>query len=156
MNICRNWLRGRLNGRPFVRNVILALSDKWLSLDTDPMDEQIIIAQMSFINFGQVHIWFRRSADAMLLVRRTSASQISRQPRQPQNCCGEHVCYMWLDTWTATSAPWNYKVTAVRLLSNKNLGENTCSIWLQWSISALLLSKASIFQLFNIQLYSTW
>ena len=40
----------------------------------------IIIAQMSFINLGQVHIWFRTSADAMLLVQRTSASQISRQP----------------------------------------------------------------------------
>ena len=49
------------------------------------MDEQIIIAQMSFINIGQVHIWFRTSADAMLLVRRTSASQISRQPL--------HVCW---------------------------------------------------------------
>ena len=73
-------LRGSRNGRPIVRNAILALSDKWLSLDTRPMDEQIIIAQMSFINIGQVRIWFRTSADAMLLVRRTSASQISRQP----------------------------------------------------------------------------
>ena len=72
--------RGSRNGRPIVRNAILALSDKWLSFDTRPMDEQIIIAQMSFINIGQVHIWFRTSADAMLLVRRTSASQISRQP----------------------------------------------------------------------------
>ena len=44
------------------------------------MDEQIIIAQMSFINLGQVDIWFRTSADTVLLVRRTSASQISRQP----------------------------------------------------------------------------
>ena len=35
---------------------------------------------MKFINLGQVHIWFRTSADAMLLVRRTSASQISRLP----------------------------------------------------------------------------
>ena len=26
----------------------------------------IIIAQMSFINLGQVHIWFRTSADATL------------------------------------------------------------------------------------------
>ena len=72
--------RGSRNGRPIVRNAILALSDKWLSLDTRPMDEQMIIAQMSFINIGQVHIWFRTSADAMLLVRRTSASQISCQP----------------------------------------------------------------------------
>ena len=72
--------RGSRNGRPIVRNAILALSDKWLSLDTRPMDEQIIIAQMSFINLGQVHIWFWTSADAMLLVRRTSVSQISRQP----------------------------------------------------------------------------
>ena len=75
-----HYSRGSRNGRPIVRNAILALSDKWLSLDTRPMDEQIIIAQMSFINIGQVHIWFRTSADAMLLVRRTSASQISRQP----------------------------------------------------------------------------
>ena len=44
------------------------------------MDEQMIIAQMSFIHLGQVDIWFWTSADAMLLVRRTSASQISRQP----------------------------------------------------------------------------
>ena len=51
--------------------------------DSRPMDEQIIIAQMSFINLGQVHIWFRTSADAMLLVRRTSASSISRQPLGP-------------------------------------------------------------------------
>ena len=72
--------RGRRNGRPIVRNAILALSDKWLSLDTRPMDEQIIIAQMSFINLRKVHIWFRTSADAMLLVWRTSASQISWQP----------------------------------------------------------------------------
>ena len=48
--------RGSRSGRPIVRNAILALSDKWLSLDTRPMDEQIIIAQMSFINLGQVHI----------------------------------------------------------------------------------------------------
>ena len=74
---CPTVYRGRQNGRPIVRNAILALSDKWLSLDTRPMDEQIIIAQMSFINLGQVHIWFRTSADAMILV---SASQISRQP----------------------------------------------------------------------------
>ena len=72
--------RGRRNRRPIVRNAILALSDKWLSLDTHPKDKQIIIAQMNFINLGQVHIWFRTSADAMLLVRRTSASQISWQP----------------------------------------------------------------------------
>ena len=77
---CLTVYRGRQNGRSIVRNAILALSDKWLSLDTRPMDEQIIIAQMSFINLGQVHIWFRTSADAMILVRRTSASQISRQP----------------------------------------------------------------------------
>ena len=51
----------------------------WLSLDICLKDEQII-TQMNFINLGQVHIWFRTSADAMLLVRRTSASQISRQP----------------------------------------------------------------------------
>ena len=72
--------RGHQNGRPIVWHAILALSDKWLSLDTRPMDKQIIIAQMSFINLGQIHIWFRTSADAMLLVRRMSASQISRQP----------------------------------------------------------------------------
>ena len=47
-------LRGRRNGRPIVQNVILAMSDKWLSLDTRQMEEQIIIAQMSFINLGQV------------------------------------------------------------------------------------------------------
>ena len=41
---------------------------------------QIIIAQMSFIHLGQVDIWFWTSVDAMLLVQRTSASQISRQP----------------------------------------------------------------------------
>ena len=38
---------------------------------------------------GQVHIWFRTSADAMSLVGRASASQISRQPLQAskeQNC----------------------------------------------------------------------
>ena len=64
-----------------VRNAILALLDKWLSVDTRLMDEQIIIAQVSLINLGQVHIWFRTSADAMLLVRRTSASQISRNFR---------------------------------------------------------------------------
>ena len=74
------WLsRGRRNRLPIVRNAILALSDKWLSLDTHPKDEQIIIAQMNFINLGQVNIWFRTSADAMLLVRKTSASQISWQ-----------------------------------------------------------------------------
>ena len=49
--------KGSQNRRPIVRNAILALSDKWLSLDTRPMDEQIIIAQMSFINLGQVHIF---------------------------------------------------------------------------------------------------
>ena len=74
------YCRGRRNGHLIVRNAILALSDKWLSLDTHPMDEQIIIAQMSFINLGQVHIWFQKSADVMLLVRRMSASQISREP----------------------------------------------------------------------------
>ena len=73
-----NIYRGSRNGRPTVWNAILALSDKWLSLDIRHMDEQIIIAQMSFMNVGQVHIWFRTSADAMLLVRRTSASQVSR------------------------------------------------------------------------------
>ena len=72
--------RGSQNGRPIVRNAILPLSDKWLSLDTRPMDEQMIISQMSFIHFGQVDIWFRTSVDAMLLVWRTSAPQISRQP----------------------------------------------------------------------------
>ena len=56
--------RARQNGRPIVRNAILALSNKWLSLDTRPMDEQIIIAQMSFINLGQVHIWFRTNFTA--------------------------------------------------------------------------------------------
>ena len=69
--------RGSRNGRPIVRNAILALSDKWLSLDTSPMDEQII-SQMSFNHFGQVDIWFWISVDAMLLVGRTSA-QISQQ-----------------------------------------------------------------------------
>ena len=79
------WIpRGRRNGRPIVRKAILALSDEWLSLATRPMDEQIIIAQMSFIHLGQVDIWFRTSVDAMLLVRRTSASQISRQPLIPR------------------------------------------------------------------------
>ena len=36
-----NWgdgFRARRNRRPIVRNAILALSDKWLSLDTRPMD----------------------------------------------------------------------------------------------------------------------
>ena len=80
MGWAQGYSRGRWNGCPIVRNAILALSDKWLSLDTRPMDEQIIIAQMSFINLRQVHIWFRTSADAMLLVRRTSASQIPWQP----------------------------------------------------------------------------
>ena len=73
-------VRGRGNGRPIVRKAILALSDKWLSLATRPMDEEVIIAQMSFIHLGQVDIWFRTSVEAMLLVRRTSAFQISRQP----------------------------------------------------------------------------
>ena len=72
---CTNPFRGRGNGRTIVQNAILALSDKWLSLD-----EQIITAQMSFIHLRQVDIWFRTSADAMLLVRRMSASQITRQP----------------------------------------------------------------------------
>ena len=72
--------RGRGNGRPIVRNAILGLSDKWLSLVTRPMDKQIIIAQMSFIHLGQVDIWFWTSVDTILLVRRTSASQISCQP----------------------------------------------------------------------------
>ena len=40
----------------------------------------MIIAHMSFIHFGQVDIRFRTSVDAMSLVRRTSASQISQQP----------------------------------------------------------------------------
>ena len=40
---CRQATRGRRNGRPIVRNTILALSDKLLSFDTSPMDEQIII-----------------------------------------------------------------------------------------------------------------
>ena len=96
--------RGRRNGRPIVRKAILALSDEWLSLATRPMDEQIIIAQMSFIHLGQVDIWFRTSVDAMLLVRRTSASQISRQPlqwrhnehdgvsnHQPHHCLLKHL-----------------------------------------------------------------
>ena len=76
MDVCR----GSRNGRPIVRNATLALSDKWVSLDTGPKNEQIMIAQINFINLGQVHIWFHTSADAMLLVRETSASQISRQP----------------------------------------------------------------------------
>ena len=72
--------RDRRNGRPIVRNAISALLDKWLSFDTRSMDEQIIIAQMTFIHLGQVDIWFRTSADAMLLVQRTSAPKISWQP----------------------------------------------------------------------------
>ena len=79
-NLTQCCLRGCRNGRPVVRNAILALSDKWLSLDTCLLDEQIIIAQMSFINLGLVHIWFRTRADAMLFFRRMSASQISSQP----------------------------------------------------------------------------
>ena len=55
-SIFHKHIRGSRNGRPIVRNAILALSDKWLSLDTRPMDEQIIIAQISFFNLGQVHI----------------------------------------------------------------------------------------------------
>ena len=49
---CRVKCRGSRNERPIVWSTILALSDKWLSLDIRPMDEQIIIAQMSFINLG--------------------------------------------------------------------------------------------------------
>ena len=61
---------GRGNGHPIVQNIILALLDKWLSLDTHSMDEQIIIAQMSFMHLR----W--TCADAMLLVQKTSAPQI--------------------------------------------------------------------------------
>ena len=47
-------------GRPAVWNPILTLSDKWLSLDIYPMNEQIIIAQMSFFHLGRVNMWFRQ------------------------------------------------------------------------------------------------
>ena len=79
IGICYVVGRGRENGSPIVRNAILALSDKWLLLDTCPMDEQIIISQIRFIHFGQVDIWLRTTVDVMLLVWRMSASQISRQ-----------------------------------------------------------------------------
>ena len=34
-------VRSRGNRRPIVKNTILALSDKWLSLDARPVDKQI-------------------------------------------------------------------------------------------------------------------
>ena len=104
--------RGSGNRRPIVRNAILTLSDKWLSLDTRPMDEQITIAPMSFIHMGQADIWFRTSADAMLLVRRTSASQISQQslplvtPSLPSCRMGWHYV-------TPSDSPAWYGKTAV-------------------------------------------
>ena len=112
--------RGSRNGRPIVRNAILALSDKWLSLDTRPMDEQIIIAQMSFINLGQVHIWFWTSADAMLLVRRTSVSQISRQPlpSQWETTLQCNIVYHWL----GTCSEWPLIIIAGDILM-------TCGMW---------------------------
>ena len=89
--VCYN--RGHRNRRPIVWSTILALSDKWLSLDTRLKDEQMIIAQMNFVNLEQVHIWFRTSADAMLLFRTTSASQISRQPL---NNSGTRFLCIWV------------------------------------------------------------
>ena len=67
------------------------------------MDEQII-TQMSFINFGQVHIWFRTSADAMLLVRRRSASQISWQPLLNLHV---HIYIIYITMWYITYN-WNH------------------------------------------------
>ena len=49
---------GCRNRRSIIRNAILALSDKWLSLDSCPMDKQIIISQMRFIHHGWVNKWF--------------------------------------------------------------------------------------------------
>ena len=79
------------------------MSDKWLSLDTSLKDEQIIIVQMNFINLGQVHIWFRTSAGAMLLVRRTSASQISWQPLNMILDCTQ---YSSVQSSTYPTAQW--------------------------------------------------
>ena len=66
--------RGRRNGRPIVWHAILALSDKWLSLDTRPMDKQIIIAQWALLTsdkytsvFGQVLMPCYLSEGRMLL-----------------------------------------------------------------------------------------
>ena len=50
-----------------------------------------MIAQMNFVNLGQVHIWFRTSADAMLLFWTTSASQIS-----PLNNSGTRFLCIWV------------------------------------------------------------
>ena len=50
-------------------------SDKALSLDSHAMAEQIVIALMSCIHIGWADV-FQTSADAMLLLQRTSGSQI--------------------------------------------------------------------------------
>ena len=79
---CRQ-ARGRRNWRPIVQNAILALSDKWLSLETRPMGQQKIIAQMNFVNLGQVTSGFGQLLMPCYLSEgRASTSQILRQPLQ--------------------------------------------------------------------------
>ena len=110
----RSTCRGRRNRCPIVQNAILALLDKWLSLDTCPIDEQIIIAQISFIHLGHVDNWFRTSVDTMLLVWRTSACHISRQPLTwhdftPTGNMGndmKNILFIWFSHFTVTETLW--------------------------------------------------
>ena len=95
-------LNGRRNRRPIVRSAILALSDKWLPLDTRLMDEQIIIAQIDFIHLkNPLNHWEIRSVSHIFKSREWTTSPFLCQLHMCTGSSGLIDCYAvsFPDSW---------------------------------------------------------